>query len=101
MQLSNIPSNLLNNPGTNLRRSGLGDIWGDLMTATSNYFGNQTAQTIASSQATQATAAAQIAAANAAAAQAAAKRDTTTPLMIGGIALAGLFIFMRMKKRRA
>ena len=99
MQLSNIPSSRNIFPGT-FNSSGLGDIWGDLMTTATTMYGQKTAASIQQSQAAQADATARIAAANAAATAAQSRPTLSTPVMLAAAAgLVGVLLIMR--KRRA
>jgi membrane-bound inhibitor of C-type lysozyme len=100
MQLSNIQSSK-SLPSGSFRSSGMGDIWGDLMTTGLTAYQDKTKASIAQSQAAQADATARIAASNAAAINAQKNASSISPTMIvaGVAAAAGLFFFM--KKRRA
>lgn len=98
MQLSNIESSKQLFPG-DLRRSGMGDIWGDLMTTATNLYGQKTAASIQQSQAAQADAQARIAAANAAAL--AAQKRPAIPMMLGIAGGLGVLLLIMRRKRGA
>jgi hypothetical protein len=99
MQLSNTQSSK-SLPSNTFKSSGMGDIWGDLMTTGLTAYQEKTKATIAQSQAAQADATARIAAANAAAVNAQSRPALSTPVMLAAAAgLAGVLFFMR--KRRA
>lgn len=100
MQLSNIPSSRMF-PSNTFKQSGMGDIWGDLMTTGLALQTQRTQASIAQSQAAQADAAARTAAAQAAAINASKSSGLSAPVMLGVAAALGgvLFIMKRRGKR--
>lgn len=84
-----------------LAESGMGDIWGDLMTTTANAYSQRQAASIAQSQAAQAQAQAAAAAANAATLAAASKPKMNTIMMVGlAVVGVGLVWFLKRRKRK-
>jgi hypothetical protein len=97
MNMGNIPSEgLIRGP---LSRSGMGDIWGDLMTTAVTAYGDKTQASIAQSQAAQAQAQQAAAAANAAT-LARAKQSQGLPwYVMAGLAVAGVGAIWYLKRR--
>lgn len=100
MQLSNIPGGRLL-PSSTFNRSGMGDIWGDLMNTASGMYSQKTAASIQQSQAAQAQAQAAAAQAAAAATSSLTRPGSVSPVMlIGGAVVLGAVLFVMKKKKR-